>query len=270
MRKGELRRIVSFLLAIVFLTSTGIGIKQIWDKHQAQKTYELALAAAMSSEGDAVPMEQQPAPVPTLPELPAFTLPEDGEFLLSLDLNTLRQTNEDVLGWIFLPQSRISYPLMRSHDNEDYLHKTWDGTPNSAGSIFLEQHSSPDFTDFHSLIYGHNMGDGSMFNELHKFAWQDIADGYPYVYIALDGLVLCYEVFSAYEASIYSDAYRLSFADDSAKEAAIAEYKTLSEVSLALTPTAQDHLLTLSTCAGLGETEVRWVVHTVLCGIVER
>lgn len=269
MTKSELRRLATMVLALVFIASTAAVVKQQRDLRAAERAYEAAAAAALiESEADPVPQVEKPQNT-GLPQLESFELSEDNAFLATVDLETLRQTNPDVLGWIYVPNSVISYPLMRSHDNEDYLYKTWDGTPNVAGSIFLEQYNRPDFTNFHTLIYGHNMADGSMFGELLKYCYQDVVDGYPYVYIALDDVVLRYEIFAVYTADVNSDTYRLYFADDAAKESAIAFYKEQSEIVSALTPTAEDHILTLSTCAGARQ-DVRWVLQTVLSGTLAR
>ncbi|MBQ3548833.1 MAG: class B sortase [Oscillospiraceae bacterium] len=272
MRKGELRRIVSFLLAVTFIVTTGLMVEQTLDKRKARAIYEEAMAAAMAqsqiTEEASVPAAATP-PVSSLPALPAFSLDQADAFLQTVDITALRQTNTDVLGWLHIPGSVISYPLMRSHDNIDYLYHAWDGSPNVAGSIFLEQHNSPDFTDFNTIVYGHSMADGSMFAELHKYQWQDVPETFPYLYIAIDGAVLRYAVFACYEASISSDTYRLSFADDAAREHAIANYLTQSSVTMPLSVTAQDHVLTLSTCTG-NQKDLRLVVQAVLDGILPR
>lgn len=267
MKKKLLYRAATIVLAVVFVASTAVAAAQIIDKRQAQRTYEAALAEAMT-ESDTVPAAQAPE-VPALPDLPVFALGEEEAFLAAVDLTALRATNEDVLGWIHIPGSVISYPLMESHDNDEYLHHTWDGTPNVAGSIFLEQHSSTDFTDFNTIIYGHAMSDGSMFAELHKYQWQDVPEKYPYIYIAIDGAVLRYAIFACYEADISSDTYRLSFADDAARERALAQYHSSSSITMPLTLNAESHILTLSTCTG-NQKQLRLVVQAVLDGILPR
>ena len=267
MKKGTLRRTVSLLLAVTFVVTSAVVVKQTLDKAKARAIYQQAMAAAMT-QGETVPAASQPE-TPSLPNLPAFELPEDGAFLETVDLSSLRQTNADVLGWLHISGSPMSYPLMRSHDNDDYLHHAWDGSPNVAGSIFLEQHNRTDFTDFNTIVYGHAMADGSMFAHLHTYQWQDIAEKYPYIYIAIDGAVLRYTVFASYEAAISSDTYRLSFTDDGHRQQAIDQYRAQSSITSALSVTAEDHILTLSTCTG-NQRDVRFVVQAVLDGILTR
>ena len=74
-----------------------------------------------------------------------------------MDVEALRQVNPEVLGWLWLPNTQISYPLMQGTDNEYYLHNTWKNEPNELGAIFLDYRSAPDFSDFNTLIYGHRM-----------------------------------------------------------------------------------------------------------------
>jgi len=80
-----------------------------------------------------------------------------------MDVEALRQVNPEVLGWLWLPNTQISYPLMQGTDNEYYLHNTWKNEPNELGAIFLDHRSAPDFSDFNTLIYGHRMQSDAMF-----------------------------------------------------------------------------------------------------------
>jgi sortase B len=181
-----------------------------------------------------------------------------------MDLCALRQTNADVLGWIHIPDTPISYPLLQAEDNQTYLNKTWDGANNSAGSIYLECKNEPDFSNFNTLIYGHRMKNGSMFGSLGNYSQQEYFSEHPYVYIITDDSVLQYEIFSAYEAPVVSDTYRLHVEDEETKQAVL-EYSIASSVlKSAQVPTTADSILTLSTCTGTGTYHSRWVVQAVL------
>ena len=61
-----------------------------------------------------------------------------------MDVEALRQVNPEVLGWLWMPNTQISYPLMQGTDNEYYLHNTWKNEPNELGAIFLDHRSAPD------------------------------------------------------------------------------------------------------------------------------
>ena len=131
---------------------------------------------------------------------------EEGERRLRIDLEALRSENKDVVGWIEIPDTEISYPLMQGDDDAYYLKHTFSGNTNSAGSIFIEALNSPDFTDLHTIIYGHNMKNGSMFADLHKYEDRAFFDANPYVYVYMPEKTLKYHIFAA---TPFDDRYLL-------------------------------------------------------------
>jgi len=86
-----------------------------------------------------------------------------------IKLYALKATNERIVGWIEVPDTSISYPIVQGDDNTWYLYHTISGQSNPSGAIFLDYRNSYKFDDGHSLIYGHNMRDGSMFAGLHTW-----------------------------------------------------------------------------------------------------
>ena len=206
-------------------------------------------------------IEAQEHMLAAYPELAAMYKPGDGN---SLPLEELMEKNPDVLGWICIPDSDISYPLMKAKDNQEYLYQTWDGKYSKYGSIFLECRNSHDFSDFNTLVYGHNMLTRDMFGTLSDYKDQAFSDSHPSVYIRLDEVVRRYDVFSCYDADIVSDTYRLIFEDDAQKQAALDLYVGKSLLESDLEPQITDHILTLSTCTGRGTANLRFVVQAIL------
>ena len=89
---------------------------------------------------------------------------------ISIDFASLKSINDDVIGWIYmeaLPQ--ISYPVVQGEDNNTYLHQTYEKNYNFAGTIFIDYENKRDFSDCNTLVYGHNMKNGSMFGMLKKY-----------------------------------------------------------------------------------------------------
>lgn len=179
--------------------------------------------------------------------------------LESVDLDALREVNDEVLGWIYVPDTSISYPLVYSGDNSYYLTRTWNLEYSSVGSIFLDELNNTDFSDYNTIIYGHRMKDGSMFAGLKYYKTQDYYEQHPCVYIATDEGVVCYQIFAAYEAGTESATYTLSFDSDSDKQSFIDHCVSKSVISTGVTPTVSDKIITLSTCTGNGYA-TRWVV----------
>lgn len=85
-------------------------------------------------------------------------------------ISELQAQNSDTVGWIQIPGTQISYPLMHTSDDSYYLNHTFSKKLNSAGSIFVETLNNGDFSDLHTIIYGHNMKNGSMFAGLKEYS----------------------------------------------------------------------------------------------------
>lgn len=74
----------------------------------------------------------------------------------------------DLIGWLYVEDSNIDYPVVQGNDNQYYLHHGADGSENEHGAIFLDKICRADFSDDQSILYGHNMGD-TMFGDIRKF-----------------------------------------------------------------------------------------------------
>jgi sortase B len=100
-----------------------------------------------------------------------------------IDFKGLQALNPEVVGWIFIPGTRIDYPVMHSGDNEFYLKHDFEGNFSEGGSIFLEAINKPDFSEADSRIYGHNMYDRSMFGSLPDYRKTDFAAYYTHIFL---------------------------------------------------------------------------------------
>lgn len=86
-----------------------------------------------------------------------------------IDFDKLLKENNDVIAWIYIENTPINYPVLQSNDNMYYLNKMVNGYYNQCGSIFADYRNSSDFSDNNTIIYGHNMKNGSMFGSLLDF-----------------------------------------------------------------------------------------------------
>jgi len=265
------RRLLSILLGMIALAGIGLMLRQLAGyrsaREQQERARELAQIATSVPQTDPAEPAETPEPDDSGSAEQTAPLEENVMFLFETDLAQLQQTNADVLGWIHIPDTDISFPLMRSYDNEDYLYRAWDGSYSAAGSIFLECRNNRNLLDFNTIIYGHHMGNGTVFGSLMKYKEQEYRDEHEFVYILTENDLRRYRVFSAYEAPVDGDTYRLYYPDNAAKEAAIACFTESSVLEYELTPETDDYILTLSTCTGTGVYTTRWVVQCVLDGI---
>ena len=274
----KLRKYLTVLLAAVFVVSTGLLISSKLDKEAAGDSYQQAQQiAGLSGETEAVEADTAEQTLPTVPETEPTAPPETEpqtvwvpatvdkdeymEKLAQTDLNALREVNPDVVGWIFLPGSQANYPIAQGEDNQYYLDHTWDNKKNIAGSIFLEVTNSPDLADCRSILYGHNMGNMSMFAVLHYYANEYYVKTYPYVYLVTDEGVLRYEIYSTYRAAVDSKTYALNL-DHRHMPSFIQMTLDESDFDTGIVPADTDRILTLSTCTG--DYETRRVVHARL------
>lgn len=267
----KLRLPIQILLALVFVGSIGMMLRQMRLYSENRHRYDQAqMIAFCDTRPETVAPELIEIPDSTLPlsETAPTVLPMDAgaKFLSEVNVWALRQINPDVLGWIYIPDTVISYPLMQGADNDIYLHTAWDGKYNGGGSIFLEQKNSRDLSDFNTILYGHHMTDGSMFGSLKQFKDPAFAESHPYIYLCTANQVFRYRIFSVYHAPVDSDTYRLYFPDTASKAQAVAHFLSSNLLDLSETVTAEDRFVTLSTCVGNGVYTNRIVVQGVLDG----
>lgn len=182
---------------------------------------------------------------------------------IDVDFASLQATNPDLVGWIYVEGLEgVSYPVVKGDTNDKYLHTTFQGTYNFAGTIFIDCQNRSDFEDCNTVIYGHNMKDGSMFGRLRWFETQNAYAVSPYIWILTPDATMKYEIFSTYETPINSRTYTLfpkpskDYLKYEGEMKALSAIKT-NDVSL----TAKSKIITLSTCTGNEGT--RYVVQAV-------
>jgi len=276
---------IKILLAAVFMISAGMLLADHITQQRAQKAYQEAQKLVMEMEAESETYteeaencekaayikaediyvqetEEEEMEIMQLPE------PEDPHVreLGRLNLERIKGINEDALGWIRIPGTVISYPIVQGEDNSYYLNHTWDKKKSKVGSIFLEALSSPDFTDYNTVIYGHKRGDeGTMFGPLHYYAEEEFYKEHPYLYIKDDTGVYRYTIFSAYEAPLDGLTYQIGFSGDESRQRFLDYCMEMSEVDTGIKASLDDKIITLSTCTGDG-FEKRWVVQAKLPG----
>ena len=185
------------------------------------------------------------------------------ETIATVDLASLQAVNSDVIGWIAIPDTEIFYPLLRTNDNDYYLNHTWKKEWNSVGSIFMESRINPDFSAFHTIIYGHRMRNGSMFGGLKDYRNAEYWKEHPSVYVVTDDAVRRYDVFAAHEMATDKIAGSISISEDAEKQEFIRYSIQHSAIDTDIVPTEEDFVLSLITCTGRDYSS-RWVVQAVL------
>lgn len=268
----EMRTLLNGILVVFFLFGITMMLRQARDNSSGGSSYDDALQIALSDDvGTVLTEETQPAETEEQKQwIPAPIEDEDAhvQTLEAISLDALREINPDVLGWILIPDTKVNYPILQGEDNDFYLKHTWEGKKNSVGSIFLEHRNTSDFTDFNTIVYGHNMNDGSMFANIKRYESMWYWERHPYIYIRTDAGVFRYEVFSSYRAELTGSAYGLSFYQQETRANFLINALEASRIDTGIEPALTDRILTLSTCSGAGYSN-RWVVHARLKMIQE-
>lgn len=186
---------------------------------------------------------------------------QDPHIERKIDFEELKQINEDIVGWIYIPETPIDYPIVQNNYDDEYLSKDYTGTYSIVGSIFMRTSVKADFTGQHTILYGHNLVDNQMFGWLSEYASSDVKKSHPSIYIYLsDKKVLRGDVYSAYECADRTDTYRTQFNS-------VKEFRQWKEMVATLGNVPNQgidarQILTLSTCTDRGDA--RFVVHSAL------
>lgn len=185
------------------------------------------------------------------PATPQAATPSQVEWydLADIDYLSLKSKYPNVVGWIYFEDGTINYPVMYS-DNETYLTHSYDGSYSASGSIFMDMKNHTDWADPFTIIYGHNMKDGSMFRPLRNYQSQEYINVAPYFQIITDTAKYRYQICATNTISMYSDYYDISYSRDSLLDNRINKLTKESAVSSPLQPNRDDYILNLSTCSG--------------------
>ena len=177
----------------------------------------------------------------------------------------LREENPDIVAWIRSddPENTgIDYPVFYSGDNEKYLRRDLYGKSHIAGSIFLEGLNRPDFADYYTVIYGHNMNDGSMFGGLKKYRKKEFWEENPYFTLYTEGAVYRYQIFACHEAENGGDVYKIGYEPGEKYQKLIDSMVCNSLIDTGIHPDSSHKVMTLSTCTDSGYSR-RFAVHAV-------
>ena len=129
----------------------------------------------------------------------------------NIDFVSLQAENADICAWIVIPDTVVNYPVLYSHDNKDYLRTTYTGEKNICGSIFMDCENISDFSSANTILYGHNMHNGTMFRVLNDYSNEDYYKEHPYVWICTPTKQTKYNIIATYRTTAAGDTYNKDF-----------------------------------------------------------
>ncbi len=172
----SVRILLSLLLAATFLYSAYKLLDYYFDTQENANLNEEMIEQSVSSISTSVPNNEDSESEITEPPMPVETSP------ISVDFDTLKEANEDVIGWLYCEDTPINYPVLQSDDNSYYLRRLVNGEWNVAGSLFMDYRNNLSNNDWNTVIYGHNMKNDSMFGTLPEYRNQDYYEQHPVMY----------------------------------------------------------------------------------------
>jgi len=228
---------------------------------EGDAVYEDILAEVVITEEEVLGESSEPTSETDAKQMETASRDTQEESIVPMiDFASLKEINEDVVGWLYLPNTVINYPVVQGEDNSYYLKRLVDGSYNANGSLFVDRQNQMDFSDDNTLIYGHHMDSGKMFATLVKYKRQEFYDEHPVIYFLTEEQNYKIEIFSGYVTTADSDSYLLT---TGSREQTIDWMKEMfhnSDFYADVTIRPEDHIMTFSTC-DYDFQDARYVVH---------
>lgn len=252
--KNNVKKIVFAVCIVIVVVCIGYIAYYYGKKASNEKVYKEAqkkVEKVVTKEPEAAAEPQEETPKEDIP----------------VDFAALQEMNPDIYAWIQIPGTNVNYPIVQSiGDDSYYLDHTIEGKEGYPGSIYTEKLNSKEFTDFNTVIYGHDMKDGTMFKDLHKYEDLAFLQQNQTVIIYTPEKKLTYQIFAAV---VYDDRHIMKTYDfnDTAQRQSFLDSvsgirnmnsNVLSEPAV----NTDSHILTLSTCIG-SMPDNRFIVEAV-------
>lgn len=261
-----MKKLILIAAALIFLTVAGAAAWQVYVPIHEDNV-------SVNAYDDLRQFVRVPTPAPTIqpdisnsPELPHHPSLEPEPtppFTPQVDFESLRAVNPEIVAWLSIDGTNIDYPVAQHSDNDYYLHHLFNGEWNSSGCLFMDCNNQVDFSDRHTIIYGHHMDNGTMFQNLMGYKNQSFYDEHPTAQLFTPGGAYTVELFAGYVTGVDGNAWQLDFALDAEFVEWLEDAKNNSLFESPVTPTEVDRIVTFSTCS-YEFYNARFVLHGVI------
>ncbi|MBQ7346222.1 MAG: class B sortase [Oscillospiraceae bacterium] len=251
---------IAILVIVIIVCVTVIGYKLITDEMDKQDYDKLEQMKESAGANVTRPTTSdrvtEPKPDVTDPSQEETVPTEPGEPQILEHLQVIYDINNDMVGWIEIPGTDISYPVVQTPDSPNfYLRKDFTNKKYATcGTIYVREDCDVWAPSDNLTIYGHNMSNGTMFADLHGYEDKAFWEGHKEIYFDTLYEFHTYEIFAVFISSAKLDegAFPYHLFDD-AEDAEefdrfVANCKELSLYDTGITPQYGDKLITLSTC----------------------
>ena len=231
--RNKILKITAVICVLACVISIGQAVRIQVGYKQAQKTYDdLALDLVTLSADD------------------IYTSAGTGAAPLDVNFELLSQMNAEAVGWLYCEGTPINYPVVQSADNSYYLKHLYNNQSNSSGAIFMDALNDPDMGDVNTVIYGHNMKNGTMFACLQNYSDPAYMREHPVMYYLTADRDYRIDIFACYPDGAVSEAYTINFDSAETYASCLRRSWSRSEASVNVPMTVDDNMITLVTCTG--------------------
>lgn len=253
------RKVIALVLLGLGLICGAVGIMKYMEERNAGKEYE-EIKEEVSKE-----IKEEPEDIQDTEEEPTSQID------VPVDFAALQQRNPDVYAWIQIPNTAVDYPILQSStDNAYYLNHTIDGEEKKEGAIFTENFNTKTFEDPNTVIYGHDMKNGSMFQSIHNYMDRKFFDTNRDITIYMPDQILHYKIFAAYLTDNKHLLMNYNFWNQEEYKQYLDSIFSMRDmnafVDTSMEVTNEDKIITLSTCYA-GISTQRYLVQAVLVSI---
>lgn len=244
------RKMIYIICIVLFLISVAFVIGLLFGQRDRGDIYE-------QMQEDNVAIQEEPVTEERV----------ETEVSIPIDFEAFQEQNGDIYAWIRIPGTVVDYPIVQ-HPEDDayYLNRTVEGKTGLPGSIYTESLNKTDFSDRNTLIYGHNMKNGSMFGDLSLYKDSTYMKEHAEILIYTPEHIYTYRVFAAITYDNRHIMYAFDFSTDAGLQAYLDSIRAVRNMTSYLDEsvevTAEDQIITLSTCTG--NKAKRFLVEAVL------
>lgn len=234
MNQRRILRIIRIVLIVIFLVAAGNIAKTYYEYEKADTIYSdmqneyVETKVEASQEKEATAEKKEPS--------------------ISVDFSALLARNEDVVGWLYCPDTVINYPVVRGEDNDEYLHADLDGKYLKSGTLFVDYRNEEVGDDYNYIIYGHSMKNGTMFHDLTKYKDKAHYEAHPVLYYLTPEGNYELELFIGTVLDGNDKIYSYNLTEEEFRTL-LNDYRRKSSFSSDIAPEENDIIVTLSTCS---------------------
>lgn len=186
---------------------------------------------------------------------------------INVNLNSYLQKNSETVGWIKVNGTNVNYPIVQHSNNDFYLEHDFYKRKTKNGWIFGDYRNNFETFNNNTIIYGHNLINGTMFGSIPKLLnknWFTNKNNH-YIKLSTKNTNTVWQIFSIYKIAPTTDYLQTRFNSTSTYQQFLNTLKNRSEYQFNINVDYTDKIITLSTCDNSGTKRI--AIHAKLINI---